>query len=120
MENCTPISTPIELKIDTQALTKGVSDIDKERYPCRTAIGSLMYSMLCSQPDLSYFIEILSLFQLKPSKALWKLIKRILHYVRGTFNFKLKFMKNNPYQIPQLLCIQNKQLLEKGGSGNNS
>ena len=97
MENCTPIPTPIELKIDTQALTEGVSDIDQERYPCRTAIGSLMYAMLCSQPDLSYSIGLLSSFQSKPSKALWKLIKRILRYVKGTLNFKLKFMKNNPY-----------------------
>ena len=100
MENCKPISTPLELKINTKALIESSNASDTKLYPCRNAIGSLMYAMLCSRPDLCHTVGLLSTFQSKPSCALWKLIKRTLRYVKGTLNLKLIFIKNNPMHLP--------------------
>ena len=106
MQDCRPISTPLETKIDIYELTNSNLLTDNEKYPCRPAIGSLMYAMLCSRPDLCYAIGLLSRFQSKPSKALWKHIKHVLRYVKGTIDLKLKFIKNNPYHSPVTVFVK--------------
>ncbi len=54
MENCKPLSTPLKLKINTDELTKSKKNkTDSMKYPCRIAIGSLVYVMPCTRPDLS-------------------------------------------------------------------
>ena len=106
MENCKPITTPLETKINVQELNCSTELSDEDRYPCRNAIGSLMYAMLCSRPDLCYTVSLLSRFQTKATKALWKQIKRVLRYVKGTLDLKLKFIKNNPYHLPVTVFVQ--------------
>ena len=56
MDECrrTP-STPLEIKIDTDELTSNNTEIN-QKYPCRNIIGSLMYAMLCTRPDLCYAV----------------------------------------------------------------
>lgn len=101
MIDCNPISTPLEIKISVEELTGENVEID-EKYPCRSVIGSLMYAMLCTRPDLCYSVCLLSRFQSKPSKRLWTLIKRVLRYVKGTLDLKLsysKFSLNEPITV---------------------
>lgn len=84
MENCNATLTPLETKIDVENLKISDNNPEDTKYPCRNAIGSLMYAMLCSRPDLCYAISLLSRFQAKPSRNLWNLIKQVLQYVRRT------------------------------------
>ena len=65
MQDCRPISTPLETKFDIDELTSSALITDSEKYPCRPDIGSLMYAMLCSRPDLCYSTGLLSRFQLR-------------------------------------------------------
>ncbi|KAG6439518.1 hypothetical protein O3G_MSEX000841 [Manduca sexta] len=91
MSNCNPISTPLENKLDYKAL-----NIDSEfNAPCRNLIGCLMYVMLCTRPDLSTSINILSRYSNKNNKELWKCLKRVLRYLKGTIHLKLTFKKCN-------------------------
>ena len=53
MEHFKPISTPSEIKINVEELTNAEMSED-EKYPCQNAIGSLMYAMLFTRPDLCY------------------------------------------------------------------
>lgn len=107
MDNCTPISTPLELKINTDELVRAkTTSSESKKYPCRNAIGSLMYAMLCTRLHLSYAVGLLSTYQATPSKALWTLIKRVMRYIKGTLNFKLKFIKNNPYLLPVTIFVK--------------
>lgn len=61
MENCTPMSTPMEAGLKL-SLHKERSEEEATQRPCREIIGSTMFLMLNSRPDLSVAIS-LSRFQ---------------------------------------------------------
>jgi len=52
-----------------------------------------MYIMLCTRPDLSTSISILSRYTNNNNKELWQCLKRVLRYLKGTVNIKLRFKK---------------------------
>lgn len=56
---------------------------------CRAVIGSLMYAMLCSRPNISISISILSCYQSCASETL-----RVLRYIQGTLHLSLVFRKD--------------------------
>lgn len=91
MSDCKPVSSPVECNINYVALN---SD---ETYdaPCRNAIGCLMYLMVCTRPDLSIAVNILSRFMNKCNEELWKCIKRVLRYLKGSININLKYTKRD-------------------------
>lgn len=90
MEGCKPIATPIEQGL---VLEKEVTT-DKELIKrCRQLIGSLMYAMLGTRPDLCYALSYLSRFQCCATESLWKALKRILRYIKGTIGLKLIYRK---------------------------
>ena len=41
------------------------------KIPCASAIGSIMYAMLCTQPDVSYALSMTSRFQSDPGESHW-------------------------------------------------
>ena len=47
-------------------------------------VGSLMYAMLCTRPDLAYAIQQLSQFNANPSNAHFQAAKRVFRYLQGT------------------------------------
>ena len=52
--------------------------------PYAYAIGSIMYSMLCTRPDVSYSLSIASRFQANYGEEHWTAVKNILKYLRRT------------------------------------
>jgi len=90
MDECHAVSTPLPTKLNYEAL-----DSDEEcSAPCRNLIGCLMYLMLCTRPDLSAAISILSRYTIKNNSELRQSIKRVLRYLKGTVDLKLTFIKN--------------------------
>ena len=59
--------------------------------PYSNAIGSLMYAMVCTKPDLTYVVNIISRFMHNPGKAHSEAIKRILRYLKGSLDLGLVF-----------------------------
>ena len=59
------------------------------RVPFASAVGSLMYAMLCIRPDICYAIGIVSRYQSNPGLAHWIAVKHILKYLRRTRNYML-------------------------------
>jgi len=59
--------------------------------PYREAIGSLMYLMIGSRPDISYAVSLLSRYCEAPRKAHWNGVKRVFQYLNCTRNFGIKF-----------------------------
>ena len=49
--------------------------------PYASAIGSIMYAMLCTRPDVSYALSVTRRYQLDPSEAHQVTIKNILKYL---------------------------------------
>ncbi|CAL8169742.1 unnamed protein product [Prunus armeniaca] len=54
-------------------------------------IGSLMYLMNCTRPDIAYAVGRLSRYTQSPNKEHWIAISRVLKYLRDTMNFGLKY-----------------------------
>ena len=61
------------------------------RVPYASAVGSLMYAMLCTRPDICYAIGIVSRFQSNPELDDWIAVKHILKYLRRTRNHMLVY-----------------------------
>lgn len=57
--------------------------------PYREAIGSLMYLMIGSRPDIAYAVGKHARFCENPKMKHWRDIKRVLRYVNGTSNMGL-------------------------------
>ena len=55
---------------------------DMRRIPYALAIGSLMYAMLCTRPDICYAVGIVSRYQSNPGMGHWIAVKHILKYLR--------------------------------------
>ncbi|CAM0870358.1 unnamed protein product [Alopecurus aequalis] len=78
------------------ALQCASTDEDYEymsRVPYSSAVGSLMYAMVCSRPDLSYAMSLVSRYMANPGKEHWKVVQWIFRYLRGTSNACLNFGK---------------------------
>ena len=54
--------------------------------PYHKAVGSLMYAMLGTHPDICYTIQTASKFNNKPGLAHWEAVKHIFRYLIGTKN----------------------------------
>ena len=54
-----------------------------------SAIGSLMYAMHCTRPDISFAVCKLNRFTSNPGRDHWKAIKRVLGYLKHTSGFGL-------------------------------
>jgi hypothetical protein len=89
MEECKPIRVPFDPKVKLQ---KNVNGNDESKsFPYQQAVGSLMYAMLCTRPDLAYPISVLSQHMANPSMEHWMAVKRIFRYLQGSLQMKLQF-----------------------------
>ena len=52
--------------------------------PYAMAIGSIMYTMLCTRLNVSYALSVTSKYQSDPGMGHWVAIKNILKYLRRT------------------------------------
>jgi len=57
--------------------------------PYASAVGSLMYTMLCTRPDICFVVGLMSRYQSNPGQAHWQAVKRVERYLRGTANLVL-------------------------------
>jgi hypothetical protein len=54
-----------------------------------SAVGSLMYAMVYTRPDIAHAMGVLSRYMSKPGKEHWTTINRVFGYLRGTTNYGL-------------------------------
>ncbi|KAH9290734.1 hypothetical protein KI387_034851, partial [Taxus chinensis] len=54
------------------------------KVPYSSAVGSLMYAMVCTRPDIAHAVGAVSRFMSDPSRDHWQAVKWILRYLRGT------------------------------------
>ena len=71
MHDSKPVSTPIAPHFKLSAAQCPSSDEDVEnmsKVSYSSDVGSLMYAMVCSRPDLSYAMSLVSRYMSNPSK----------------------------------------------------
>ena len=89
--DCKPNKTPLVEKLEFDKL-----DLD-EYYDasCQNLPGCLMYLMVYTRPDLSFTINVWSRFVNKNNRTVWKYLKGVLRYLKGTFDSKLVYKRNS-------------------------
>ena len=78
-----PISRGIKLS-KSQCPTTQDERERMDKIPYASAIGSIMYAMLCTRPDVSYALSMTSRFQSDPGECHWIAVKNIFKYLRRT------------------------------------
>ncbi|KAI3692791.1 hypothetical protein L6452_32614 [Arctium lappa] len=70
--------------------SSSAEELDRmSRIPYASVVGSIMYAMICTRPDVSYALSMTSRYQANPSEAHWIAVKNILKYLRRTKNMFL-------------------------------
>lgn len=95
MADCKPSHIPMETNLK---LFEEESNDQHDKYaniPYRQIIGSLMYLMACTRPDICYSVITLSQFNNSFSEKHWILAKRVLRYLKSTQDFGILYSKGN-------------------------
>ena len=98
MQNCKPVSTPI---CKGMMLSKNMCPvqkqdiIDMQNVLYAQSVGSLMYVMTSTRPDICHTIGLVSRYQSNPEKQHWMTVKRVIRYLKGTQGMKLCFILND-------------------------
>ncbi|KAJ1303834.1 hypothetical protein OPQ81_008255 [Rhizoctonia solani] len=79
--------------VESLDLTK----LDSPTIDCTTyqrAIGSLMYAMICTHPDIAYSTGLLAQHAANPGDEHWMAIKRELRYLQGTRDLGITYSQS--------------------------
>ncbi|CAA7022682.1 unnamed protein product [Microthlaspi erraticum] len=92
----TPLGAHLKMCPATEKQLRDDADFMKS-VPYSNAVGSLMYAMIGTRPDLSYPVGIISRFMSKPIKEHWLGVKWVLRYIKGTLKNKLCYRKGSEF-----------------------
>jgi Reverse transcriptase (RNA-dependent DNA polymerase)/gag-polypeptide of LTR copia-type/Integrase core domain/GAG-pre-integrase domain/Zinc knuckle len=93
-EDLKPISTPMDPNVKlstTQNPSTGAQYAAMRHIPYREAVGSSMYAMLGTRPDIAFANTVVSKFSGNPGMAHWEAVKRIYRYLIGTKDMWLTY-----------------------------
>lgn len=90
----TPLAGHFKLSVSQSPTTEQEKKY-MDKIPYASAVGSLMYSMVCTRPDLAYAASLVSRFMAKPGKPHWEAVKWVFRYLKGTSNLGLKYQKTD-------------------------
>ena len=65
------------------------------KVPYASAVGSLMYTMVCTKPDIAYVVGVVSKYMADPGREHWEVVKWLLRYLKCSFSVRLCFRKSN-------------------------
>ncbi|GJY00148.1 putative RNA-directed DNA polymerase [Tanacetum coccineum] len=82
---------------DCPSSKKNIEKMD--RVPYASAVGSLMYDMVCTRPDLAHAVGVVSRFLSNPGKKHWEAVKWIFRYLRGTSKLGITFGNGKPMLV---------------------
>ena len=80
-------TTPLanHFKLSKEQSPKTVEERDHMALvPYASSVGSLMYAMVCTRPDLAHGVGVVSRYMANPRKEHWEAVKWLLRYLVGT------------------------------------
>lgn len=88
----TPLGGHLKLSSSQSPETEG-ERLDMDKYPYANVVGSIMYSMICTRPDLAYSLSMVSRFMSNPGMPHWQALKWIMRYLRSSMGLGLLYKK---------------------------
>ena len=89
MQNCNPISMPLDTSVKLTKATDIDPLADSKEYA--SIVGGLMFATCVTRPDIMCAVGQLSQFLNKPTSRHLLAAKRILRYLKGTFNLGIRY-----------------------------
>ncbi len=92
MHGSKPVKVPIPIGVNLstdQCPKTQEEEEDMSHVPYASAVGSLMYAMVCTRSDIAHAVGVLSRYMSKPEKEHWIAVKRVFRYLRGTTSYGL-------------------------------
>ena len=99
MKNAKPVSIPLASHMKLSKKMCPTTKEEKEnmaKIPYSSVVGSLMYAMVCTRPDIAHAVGVVSRFLDNPGKEHWEAVKWILRYLRGSSDECLCFRGSSP------------------------
>ena len=98
LHNAKPRDIPLgsQFKLPKEQSLK--TDEDRKhmsKVPYVSAVGSLMYAMMCTSPDITYAVGVVSRYMADPGREHWETVKWRLRYLKGTSSVELSFRKSS-------------------------
>jgi len=98
MHNAKPFSIPLasHFKLSKEVCPRTQEEMaHMSKVPYASAIGSLMYAMVCTRHNIAHAVGVVSRYKNNLGKKHWMAVKWILRYLRGTTNQALCFGGSN-------------------------
>jgi hypothetical protein len=92
MQDCKPVKVPIPVgaRLTVEQCPKTQEEIeDMAHVPYASVVGSLMYAMVCTRPDISHAVGVLRRYMSTPGKEHWTTVKRVFRYLCGTKDYAI-------------------------------
>jgi len=89
MTNSKPANTPLPSSV--RLIKATMTDVLTEQKEYQSIVGSLMYAMLATRPDLAQCIQQISQYSSKPARPHKKATKHALRYLNGTIDEGITF-----------------------------
>nr|GEX86037.1 retrotransposon protein, putative, Ty1-copia subclass [Tanacetum cinerariifolium] len=87
MKNSKRGTIPMQEKLKLSKTQGASTPAEKQRMqniPYASAVGSIMYAVRCTCPDVAFAQNMTSRFQQNPGEEYWTAVKNILKYIRNT------------------------------------
>ena len=73
--------------------------------PYASLVGSLIYTQVCTHPDIAFVVDVLGRYLSDPSISHWKVAKKVRSYLQDTKDHMLTYRKTNTLDIVRLSDI---------------
>ena len=83
------ISTPLPSYVKLSKEDSPKLDFEKAKMakvPYSSAVGSLIWAMIATRPDIAFVVGVVSRYMANPGKKHWLAVKNIFRYLKGTAN----------------------------------
>jgi len=88
-EDIKPVSTPLAPHLKLSSRLSPTIDEEREymkKVPYANVVGSLMYAMVCTRPDISQVVNVVSRYMHDSGKGHWQAVRWILRYLQNTLD----------------------------------
>ena len=84
------VPIPVGVRLSAEQCPKTQEEEDgMSHVPHASVVGSLMYAMVYTSPDIAHAVGVLSRFMSKLGKEHWTTVKQVFRYLRGTSDYGL-------------------------------
>ena len=97
MSDCKPYGAPLDTneKLSKENTSEPVST----NTPYMEAVGSLIYAMVATRPDICFATGLVSRYMSNPLRTHWLAVKHIFRYLKGTEDYGLVYDGNTKHPI---------------------